>query len=171
MRFGSYKEYQEYEKKQKEENKNKPKTKNSFSSYFEWEVYDHGEEIANNIYNRTNNLITYNSNLLTDSNNRFSNRKGTYEDAYVSDSADWLTNITDRVKSLETEREYLRSYMGKYADYFNEEFVNSIYDALDKSDKLEDGSSLYQNILNTAKYDNDYWSQFDVEGYKKLQTR
>ena len=57
MKFKSYEEYKAYEKKQKEENKNKPKTKNSFSSYFEWEVYDHGEEIATNIYNRINNLF------------------------------------------------------------------------------------------------------------------
>ncbi len=58
------------------------------------------EDIGNNIINRTKYLINSNSSLLTDSNNRFSNRKGTYEDAYVSDSANWLTNITDRVKDL-----------------------------------------------------------------------
>ena len=172
MKFGSYKEYLEYEKKQKEENKNKPKTKNSFSSYAEWEVYDHGEEIANTIYDRTVNLIQYNSNLLTNSNNRYSNRQGTYEDEYVSDSAEWLDRVTNQVSALKTEKESIRSYLGQYADYFNEEFVSSIYDALDKSDKLEDGTSLYQSILKTAQQDRDYWGNFtDRDSYYAWATK
>ena len=163
--------YKEWLEKKKNQNTNK--VSNPFDKkHLEWEVRNYGEDIAKSIYDRTNALIKNNANLIADSNNRYSKRKGTYEDEYVSDSANWLGEVSSRITSLTEERKSIRAYMDKYADYFNEEFVKSIYDALDKSDKLEDGSSFYQSILKTAQQDRDYWGNFtDRDSYYAWATK
>ena len=122
------------------------------------------ESIANSIYDRTNTWLENHQNYLTNYNNRYSGRTGTYEDGYVSDSADWLSTVTKQKENFDQEASNILAMLDKYSDYLNKDWTDSIRNSLAGAGKQQD------SILQYAGKDNEYWSQFGgEEGYRRWQ--
>ena len=112
------------------------------------------EGIANSIADRTSTWLKNHNNYLSNYNNRFSGRKGTYEDSYVADSGDWLSTVSQQRDNFEKEANSILSMLDKYGDYLDPKWTSSIRDALTSAGTQQ------ADILKYASGDSDYWSQF-----------
>ena len=115
------------------------------------------EGIANSIADRTSTWLKNHNNYLSNYNNRFSGRKGTYEDSYVADSGDWLSTVSQQRDNFEKEANSILSMLDKYGDYLDPKWTSSIRDALTSAGTQQ------ADILKYATGDSDYWSQFASE--------
>ena len=115
------------------------------------------EGIANSIADRTSTWLKNHNNYLSNYNNRFSGRKGTYEDSYVADSGDWLSTVSQQRENFEKEANSILSMLDKYGDYLDPKWTSSIRDALTSAGAQQ------ADILKYATGDSDYWSQFASE--------
>ena len=129
-----------------------------------WRQYstiDTGEIITGNVANRVNSFINSYNTLLSDYQKRYSGRKNTYEDAYVSDSASYLDSISKQNSDFKTEYQSILSELDQYSSYLNPEWVESTKKA------LADGVNNHNKIVEIAKQDNDYWSTFNPNEEQK----
>ena len=115
------------------------------------------EGIANSIADRTSTWLKNHNNYLSNYNNRFSGRKGTYEDSYVADAGDWLSTVSQQRDNFEKEANSILSMLDKYGDYLDPKWTSSIRDALTSAGTQQ------ADILKYATGDSDYWSQFASE--------
>lgn len=126
----------------------------SKSKYFT--AGDFAENIANNAINRINALNDNATTLVKDYESRFGGRKGNYEDAYVSDSADYLNAVTQQRDAYKQEYNDILSYLDKNAKYLNPEWVDSVKKHLTENDV----ASVYDQVVKDAEEDNAYWNSF-----------
>ena len=110
--------------------------------------------IASSISERTNTWLKNHRNYLTNYNYRYSGRKGTYEDSYVSDASDWLSTISKQKENFDKEASSILSMLDEYGDYLNADWTDSIRSALTTA------SSQQADILSAATGDSEYWSSF-----------
>ena len=116
--------------------------------------YDPATIVGNNVTNRVNSWLQNYNSLTSDYQKRYSGRKGTYEDAYVSDSADWYDKVSQQVDSYEAERQEILSYLNKYGGHLDANWVEKVRNTLAK------GRDTQLKIRDSAKGDNEYWSLF-----------
>ena len=116
--------------------------------------YDPATIVGNNVTNRVNSWLQNYNSLTSDYQKRYSGRKGSYEDAYVSDSADWYDKVSQQVDSYEAERQEILSYLNKYGGHLDADWVEKIRNTLAK------GRDTQLKIRDSAKKDNEYWSMF-----------
>ena len=124
------------------------------------------EAAGKDISNRINTWFTNYGNYVNNYNTRYANRKGTLEDAYVSDAGDWLDTITAQKSSFDQEADSIISWLDIYGDYVGgREWADSVKSA------LRSASTQQSDILTQASGDKEYWSQFtDENEYLGLQT-
>lgn len=140
-------------KERYEDRKKKGETA-SYSGVRERSIAKEIDGIASSISERTNTWLKNHRNYLTNYNYRYSGRKGTYEDSYVSDASDWLSTISKQKENFDKEASSILSMLDEYGDYLNADWTDSIRSALTTA------SSQQADILSAAKDDSEYWSSF-----------
>ena len=155
--------YREWEKNKRSESEDG--TVSSLGDkYLQWEWENHGDELMNDFQaHLTNYTNSYNA-YYDSYNKRFSGRKGTYEDSYVSDSGDWLEESKRQISGLEAERDYLDKFVLQYGKYMGIDYTSDV-------NKMLSGlSTNYNQMMRVAEQDNTYWNKFaDEEAYKAFQ--
>ena len=135
---------------------------NSGSKY--WWRADDAPTAAENITNRVKTWLENHNNFITNYQTRNSGRKYTYEDSYVSDSADWLNTVTQQKNNFDAEADAILSYMDQYKDYFDTDWMKSV------TDILTSARGTQSQILDNYTKDNQWWSTFkDEDTYKTAQ--
>lgn len=145
----SFKDYQSWA----EERKKRPGN----DKYTQWVFRTHGKELLDAFTKRANDWINKSNSFLSDNYNRYSGRKGTYEDSYVSDSADWLASTTERRSELDREKSELQRYLNYYSPYLDSGYSSELNKA------FRNASTQYDNVVKTAQSDVDYWGQWENE--------
>lgn len=155
--------YRAWEEKKKKEDENGT-VEAPGDRYAKWEWENHGDELMNDFQaHLTNYTNSYNA-YYDSYNKRFSGRKGTYEDSYVSDSGDWLEESKRQISGLEAERDYLDKFVLQYGKYMGIDYTSDV-------NKMLSGlSTNYNQMMRVAEQDNTYWNKFaDEEAYKAFQ--
>ena len=128
-----------------------------------WEDESVASTVSEDIVNKVNDWIGRNNAYISDYQKRYAGRKGNYEDAYVSDSAEWWKKVKEQGLSLNQDAQSIINYMTQYEDYLDKKWVNEIKSTLNSS------RSQYSKMFLGAQEDHDYWSQFEEEDYAFLQ--
>ena len=115
------------------------------------------EVVSSTLATNVNNWLKNHNTYVSDYQQRYSNRKGTSEDAYISDSKSWLDNVSNQRNSLYTEADNILSYMNEYSDYLDADFVDNVRKTIT--------SAKYNQklIYDSAVSDNQWWSSFKDE--------
>ena len=129
------------------------------SSWRDYSTVDTGSIVGNNVVNRVNKWLNSHNEYLKSYQDRYSGRKGGYEDDYVSDSADWLETVKSRQSSLSTEADDILSYLDQYKDYFNSDWVNEI------KSTLQSAKSTHGKIIDSSIKDNMYWESWGSDDF------
>ena len=82
--------------------------------------------VAKEITNRVNTWLQNHNNYISNYQNRYSSRKYNYEDAYVSDSADWLDTVRKQKSNFDAEASDILSYMDQHKDYLDSDWMKSV---------------------------------------------
>ena len=138
-----------YKKKREEENKSSTLYNGVENRY----LYKNAETIGKEISNRVNTWLKNNNNYISNAQNRFSGNNT----AYRTDSSDWLTTVTTQRENFQKEAESIKSVLTQYKDFFGEDYVKSVYEALDGNLKAQ------ASVLDAATKDVEYWSQWSSE--------
>ena len=126
----------------------------SSGGWRDYSKFDITGAASSNVTSRVNAWLKNHNSYLSDYNNRYSGRKYSYDDAYVSDSGSWLETVNKRVDDYEAERQEILSYLDQYSDYLDAKWVKSIRETLDK------GRNAQLQIQSAAQKDNEYWLKF-----------
>ena len=121
----------------------------------DYSTFDPMRAAYNYVANRVSGLQAALNKSANDYTERYSGRKYTYEDAYVSDSASWLDTATKQKNKLDAEANAIISYMDRNSDYIDADWANSIRKTLDK------WKGQQEKLLVTASQDNEWWRQFE----------
>lgn len=141
-------------------------TSQQATTYEEWiaKKAAQTEEAKNEIYKRMQSLSQRSSSISQSFQNRFSGRKGNYEDDYVSDAGSWLDSFRASTADYETEADSLREYLIQNASRLDADFTYSINKALRTATKE------YKNLGDYAQRDADNWASWESEdAYKQWQ--
>ncbi len=111
------------------------------------------DSISSEITSRVNTWFENNNAFITNAKDRFSTESPTYR----SDSFEWLSAVREQGSRFSQEAKNIKSLLTTYKDYLNEDYVNSVTEALDGNLKTQ-----ADIIINSAK-DDKYWSQFKDE--------
>lgn len=111
------------------------------------------ETVGKEISNRVNTWLANNNNYFSNAQSRFSGKSTKYR----SDASDWLTTVTTQRENFQKEAESIKATLSQYKDFFGEEYVNSVYKALDGNLKAQ------EDIINASSKDLEYWSQWESE--------
>ena len=148
--------WDEYEQPRKEQKNNEQDNAQESSAQGYW--WDNvSPTVGNNIANRVNTYLEKHNSYINDHQNRYSGRKGNYEDAYVSDSADWYKTVNMRNIGFDTEANSILSYMDQYKDYLDADWMKSVKDALTGTRDQQ------KAIFDIAQNDYKYWNSFGTD--------
>ena len=114
-------------------------------------------KVANNIVGRVNAWLKNHNNYIKDYQSRYSGRKYSYEDAYVSDSGDWLDTVSKQKSALKTEAESILAYVDQFSNYLDAGWVRSVRDTLIGANQQQ------KSIVAGATKDNEWWGSFGSE--------
>ena len=142
------------------ENENTPKNQPQESNKYWWNE-NTTQNAAQNIVDRVNSYLENHNKYVESSQARFTNRKGTYEDAYVSDSSSWLDSAKSQKGKLDAEAESIISYMSQYSDQLDKKWMDSVWEALNNAGAVQ------TQVVDSATKDNDYWSGFGTDDMLK----
>ena len=117
--------------------------------------------VGNNIVSRVNSLLAVHNFHLSNYEKRYSGRKYTYEDDYVSDSASWLDTVTKQKSDFDASADEILSYLDQNKDYIDPTWAKDIRNALSKSRDQQ------SQLLDIATQDNEYWSKFKPSEYQQ----
>ena len=106
------------------------------------------------ITSRVDTWLKNNNNYISNAQNRFSGKNTSYR----TDSSDWLNTVTTQRENFQKEAESIKSVLTQYKDFFGEDYVKSVYEALDGNLKVQ------QSVLDAANQDLAYWSKWANEG-------
>ena len=124
------------------------------SSWRDYADTDTGSIVGSNVVKRVNNWLENHNSYISNYQKRNSGRKYTYEDSYVSDSADWLNTATQRKSELYTEADNILAYIDQHKDYLDADWVKSVQDT------ITDAKNKQNLVVEYSSKDNDYWSKF-----------
>lgn len=172
--MASFKErYEEWEKKkgasgESSDSSQSASFKDRYKAWYGQQIDVEG--VAKSIADRTSTWVQNHNNYLANYNERYSSRKGTYEDAYVSDAGDWLTTVSGQKENFDKEASNILAMLDRYGDYLDKDWAESVRNTLTSA------STQQADILKYATGDSDYWAQFAspdeygawqrTEGYK-----
>ena len=84
-----------------------------------WWDDDSADTVGTNITNRVNTWLKNHNTYISNYNKRYSGRKNSYEDAYVSDSSSWLDTVTKQKSAFDAEADSILAYMDRYKERYN----------------------------------------------------
>ena len=111
-------------------------------------------KVGNDIMSRVNTWLENHNNYLTNYKKRYSGRKNSYEDSYVSDSGAWLDTISKQKSNFDAEYDSILAYMDQYSSYLDASWVKNIRHTLNSARNQQN------YIINSSKKDNEYWTSF-----------
>ena len=132
-------------------------TANSNPSSGLWRSYSNTDFAAiagEDVVNRINNWLSSHNALLTKHQDRYFNRKFTYEDAYVSDSREWLDAVNQEHQRLSSEADSIVDYMYQNQSYLNADWMKEVINTLHKA-RADEGQ-----LSTFATKDFQSWSRF-----------
>ena len=129
----------------------------------DYNTFDVGSAVGNDIVSQVNNWLDSYNTFISDYQKRYANRKGSIEDAYVSDSAEYVNTLTQRRDELTHEANSVLDYINQYRGYLDDKWVKEIEQIITQAKGTQ------QQIIGYAKKDHDYWNSFgqDAELVKK----
>ena len=110
-----------------------------------------------NITNRVNTWLKNHNTYISNYNKRYSGRKNSYEDAYVSDSSSWLDTVTKQKSAFDAEADSILAYMDRYKGYLDADWMEEVRRTLTEA---RDAQS---QILDITTKDHEWWSGFGAE--------
>ena len=138
-------------------------TKNG-KAYGSWRDYgdvDFESIVSSNVVNRVNSWLDSHNSYISDYQKRNSGRKYNYEDAYVSDSSDWLNTATQRKSELDAEADAILSYLEQNKKYLDSSWAEKIKSTLSKARETN------SQIVDYSTKDHEWWSGFGAEDLVK----
>ena len=144
-------------KKKKEEGKASTLYNGVENRYLSKNVESVGKEISN----RVNTWLKNNETYFSNAQNRFSGENTDYR----TDTTDWLSTVSKQRENFQKEAESIKSVLNQYKDVFGQEYVNSVYEALDGNLKAQ------ESIIEASNKDIEYWSQWANEDEYKTAVR
>ena len=143
-----------YKKKKEEESKSNTLYNGVENRYLSQGI----ETIGKDIEDRINTWLTNNKNYIDNAQYRFSDKNNSYR----ADSSDWLTTVTKQRENFGLEADSIKKVLTTYKDFFGEEYVSSVFKALDENLKIQD------SVIEASTNDRDHWSQWDsYDAWKK----
>lgn len=124
-------------------------------SWRDYSTVDTRSIVAGNVTNRLNKWLQNHNSYISDYQKRYEGRKGGYEDAYVSDSAEWLNNARQQKSTYDAEADAILAYLDQHKDYLDTDWAEKIKNTI-KSAKGTQGQ-----ILNAARNDSEFWAKFN----------
>ena len=146
----------EEDDQQAKDQKNTEKEEEKTSGYW-WEDGNIANTAGTNITNRVNSWLKNHSSYISDYQNRYSGRKGTYEDSYVSDSASWLDKVSKQKSNFDAEADSILAYMDQYKGYLDAKWMDDVRKTIAVARDQQKG------IYDSAVSDNQWWSSFKDE--------
>ena len=125
-----------------------------------WREYsknDAASIVSSNVVNRVNSWLDSHNSYISDYQKRNSGRKYNYEDAYVSDSSDWLNTATQRKSELDAEADAILSYLEQNKKYLDSSWAEKIKSTLSKARETN------SQIVDYSTKDHEWWSGFGAE--------
>lgn len=155
---GATKSWRDYKSKTESVSENETDgTTNSLNSAGSWKDYNPAPAVGEKIVNRVNTWLNDHNTFISNYQNRYANRKYSYEDSYVSDSADWLNTVKEQKSRFYSEAESILSYMDQNKDYFDKDWMQSV------KDKIVGAVEAQSQIVSAATQDNKFWTGFGNE--------
>ena len=139
-----------YKKKREEEEKESNTLYNGVENRY---LYKNAETVGKEISNRVNKWLTNNNHYISNAQHRFSGNNTTFR----TDASDWLSTVTAQRENFQKEAESIKSVLTQYKDFFGDDYVNSVFKALDGNLKAQ------ENVLDASTKDVEYWSQWASE--------
>lgn len=146
----------EYSKKRKEQQWQTENSESTTSKSFDVDYYSkyrNIESVSESITNRINTWLE-NNNIFIDNYNK---RYESGNESYRTDSSDWLSTITTQKNNFDKEAEGIKSTLEQYKDFFEKDWLNSVYEALDGNSKVQ------SDILTNSTEDDKFWTSFKTE--------
>ena len=97
--------------------------------YDEYLQKNQGKNVGQNVSDMLDSWIKDYNSYVSDYQKRFSGRKGTYEDAYVNDSADWLKSATEKKTALDQGAKEILAYLNRYGGHLDANIAKQNPDA------------------------------------------
>lgn len=147
--------YEEW-RKQRNEGASSPWGSKANANYNDWLVRSGKvdiESIGNEINERVNTWLKNNENYILNAQDRFSVENPSYR----ADASDWLSTVTTQKSNFEKEAEGIKSMLDQYKGFFNEDYINSVTQALDGNLKVQG------EVISNSTKDLEYWSQWETE--------
>ena len=113
--------------------------------------------VGKSVTEQLNNWLTNHNSYISDYQKRYEGRKYNYEDAYVSDSADWLNSATERRNALDNEANSILSYLDQYGGHLDPKILEEVRMTINRAKDTQ-----YQ-IHTIATQDNEWWNSFNDE--------
>ena len=123
-------------------------------SWRDYSQYDTGSLIGQQAIGLVNRWLNNHNSYISDYQNRFSGRTGTIDDAYVSDSADWLDAMTKRSSTLDAEATEIMAFLEENKYYLDQKAVQDIIKT------INDAKGTHSQIVSGAQKDHEYWNIF-----------
>ena len=118
---------------------------------------DEFKAIGEQLSSRVDTWLQNHNNYISNYNNRYSGRNFDYSDSYVSDSSDYLKTVATQKNAFDREAANILSYLERYKDFFNEDYVKSV------TDTLKSARNQQSSVLKSAVEDKSYWSNFKTQ--------
>ena len=138
----------------KQQSSGQTSSQDTTSQGYWWESDSMANMVGSNITKRVNSWIENHNNYISNYQKRYSGRKYSYEDSYVSDSADWMNTVSEQKKKFDTEAASILDYMDQYQDYLDKDWMKSVRET------LTGASGTQAKILESATKDNEWWNSF-----------
>ena len=155
------KKYWWEEDEKKTDNKSGDQSSSQSGNQYWWDDGTIAKTIGSNVSDRVNKWFEDHSSYISEFQNRYSGRKGNYEDAYVGDSADWVEKVKNKNSYFDTEYNSILAYLDQYSDYLDAGWV------LDVKTNLLKAKSDQNRVLNASISDNMHWKTFETEDLLK----
>ena len=152
-----YSKYHSSKKSKKDSEKEQEKKNSGTGDWRNYSKFNVSNEVGTNITDRVNSWLKNHSSYISDYQNRYSGRKGTYEDSYVSDSASWLDKVSKQKSNFDAEADSILAYMYQYKGYLDAKWMDDVRKTIAVARDQQKG------IYDSAVSDNQWWSSFKDE--------
>ena len=141
-------------------------TSKTASTYDEWQKKKAiiAEQKKSEVSSMLSSLSDRSGSIAKSFQSRFSGRKNSYEDSYVSDAADWLEGFRAETADFDTQAAAVREYLKQNRGTLDSDYIYSI------NEMLRSASDKYEKLGNFAQRDADNWASWESEdAYKEWQ--
>ena len=154
----SWRDYsKKYNSSKTETEDKKTDSEQKTKSWRDYSNYNSAEVVGKEVTSKVNKWLEGYNSYVTDYQKRYEGRKGTLEDSYVSDSAEWLTSTKERKNALNEEADAIMSYLDQYGGHLDAKFVENVRKT------IRNAKNTQLKIVEGATKDNEYWSSFGTE--------